>query len=216
MPPSSPRPRRPHCPDPVRAGPREPRTGPCWSPKLNVCRLPRPAVKRGPGAGGRGQERGDYIGGVRREEPSPLDPSICGSLCPCRRRRAASVRGTQLAPGPRSASERPRHPDAPAPGPGPARQQQGVRRSLVPAGPGRVGRWAPRARLTRRPRPQTENRRITHISAEQKRRFNIKLGFDTLHGLVTTLSAQPSLKVSTPLLPATEQGRMVGGLRARL
>ncbi|XP_074870238.1 carbohydrate-responsive element-binding protein [Carettochelys insculpta] len=41
-----------------------------------------------------------------------------------------------------------------------------------------------------------ENRRITHISAEQKRRFNIKLGFDTLHGLVSTLSAQPCLKVS--------------------
>ncbi|XP_016041447.1 carbohydrate-responsive element-binding protein isoform X2 [Erinaceus europaeus] len=43
---------------------------------------------------------------------------------------------------------------------------------------------------------KTETRRITHISAEQKRRFNIKLGFDTLHGLVGTLSAQPSLKVS--------------------
>ncbi|NXI40833.1 MLXPL protein, partial [Galbula dea] len=41
-----------------------------------------------------------------------------------------------------------------------------------------------------------ENRRITHISAEQKRRFNIKLGFDTLHSLVSTLSAQPSIKVS--------------------
>ncbi|KAL7987093.1 hypothetical protein Chor_006012 [Crotalus horridus] len=38
--------------------------------------------------------------------------------------------------------------------------------------------------------------RIIHISAEQKRRFNIKLGFDTLHGLVSTLSAQPSLKIS--------------------
>uniref|UniRef100_A0A673UQS4 MLX interacting protein like n=1 Tax=Suricata suricatta TaxID=37032 RepID=A0A673UQS4_SURSU len=47
-----------------------------------------------------------------------------------------------------------------------------------------------------RPDNKTENRRITHISAEQKRRFNIKLGFDTLHGLVSTLSAQPSLKVS--------------------
>uniref|UniRef100_A0A8D0H450 MLX interacting protein like n=1 Tax=Sphenodon punctatus TaxID=8508 RepID=A0A8D0H450_SPHPU len=46
------------------------------------------------------------------------------------------------------------------------------------------------------PSPQTESRRITHISAEQKRRFNIKLGFDTLHSLVSTLSAQPSLKVS--------------------
>ncbi|XP_046524124.1 carbohydrate-responsive element-binding protein isoform X3 [Equus quagga] len=43
---------------------------------------------------------------------------------------------------------------------------------------------------------KTESRRITHISAEQKRRFNIKLGFDTLHGLVSTLSAQPSLKMS--------------------
>ncbi|XP_012916534.1 carbohydrate-responsive element-binding protein isoform X6 [Mustela putorius furo] len=44
--------------------------------------------------------------------------------------------------------------------------------------------------------PKTESRRITHISAEQKRRFNIKLGFDTLHGLVSSLSAQPGLKVS--------------------
>ncbi|KAM6970618.1 carbohydrate-responsive element-binding protein [Aplochiton taeniatus] len=43
---------------------------------------------------------------------------------------------------------------------------------------------------------KTENRRITHISAEQKRRFNIKLGFDTLHSLVTTLSSQPSIKIS--------------------
>ncbi|XP_057677895.1 carbohydrate-responsive element-binding protein-like isoform X2 [Corythoichthys intestinalis] len=43
---------------------------------------------------------------------------------------------------------------------------------------------------------QTETRRITHISAEQKRRFNIKLGFDTLHNLVATLSSQPSVKIS--------------------
>ncbi|XP_061608113.1 carbohydrate-responsive element-binding protein-like isoform X2 [Phyllopteryx taeniolatus] len=42
----------------------------------------------------------------------------------------------------------------------------------------------------------TETRRITHISAEQKRRFNIKLGFDTLHNLVTTLGSQPSIKIS--------------------
>lgn len=44
---------------------------------------------------------------------------------------------------------------------------------------------------------QTDTRRITHISAEQKRRFNIKLGFDTLHNLVTTLSSQPSIKVQS-------------------
>ncbi|XP_076867795.1 carbohydrate-responsive element-binding protein isoform X2 [Brachyhypopomus gauderio] len=43
---------------------------------------------------------------------------------------------------------------------------------------------------------RTDTRRITHISAEQKRRFNIKLGFDTLHSLVTTLSSQPSVKIS--------------------
>ena len=52
------------------------------------------------------------------------------------------------------------------------------------------------------PNCQTENRRITHISAEQKRRFNIKLGFDTLHGLVSTLSTQPNLKVSVQAPPA--------------
>ncbi|XP_066868433.1 carbohydrate-responsive element-binding protein isoform X4 [Kogia breviceps] len=46
------------------------------------------------------------------------------------------------------------------------------------------------------PDNKTENRRITHISAEQKRRFNIKLGFDTLHGLVSSLSTQPNLKMS--------------------
>nr|KAF6441496.1 MLX interacting protein like [Rousettus aegyptiacus] len=52
----------------------------------------------------------------------------------------------------------------------------------------------PQPILNRSRADKTENRRITHISAEQKRRFNIKLGFDTLHGLVSTLSAQPSLK----------------------
>ncbi|NWU42413.1 MLXPL protein, partial [Hylia prasina] len=53
--------------------------------------------------------------------------------------------------------------------------------------------------VSRSRRPESsklESRRITHISAEQKRRFNIKLGFTTLHSLVSTLSAQPSIKVS--------------------
>ncbi|PNJ85850.1 MLXIPL isoform 6 [Pongo abelii] len=54
---------------------------------------------------------------------------------------------------------------------------------------------------------KTENRRITHISAEQKRRFNIKLGFDTLHGLVSTLSAQPSLKERAGLQEEAQQLR---------
>uniref|UniRef100_A0A8C6F4E8 MLX interacting protein like n=1 Tax=Monodon monoceros TaxID=40151 RepID=A0A8C6F4E8_MONMO len=56
---------------------------------------------------------------------------------------------------------------------------------------------SPQRSLSRgHPDNKTENRRITHISAEQKRRFNIKLGFDTLHGLVSTLSTQPNLKMS--------------------
>ncbi|XP_004399156.1 PREDICTED: carbohydrate-responsive element-binding protein isoform X1 [Odobenus rosmarus divergens] len=65
---------------------------------------------------------------------------------------------------------------------------------------------------------KTENRRITHISAEQKRRFNIKLGFDTLHGLVSTLSAQPSLKVSkaTTLQKTAEYIAMLQQERAAL
>uniref|UniRef100_A0A674AB95 Carbohydrate-responsive element-binding protein-like n=1 Tax=Salmo trutta TaxID=8032 RepID=A0A674AB95_SALTR len=43
---------------------------------------------------------------------------------------------------------------------------------------------------------KTQSRGITHISAEKNRRFNIKLGFDTLHSLVTTMSSQPSIKIS--------------------
>uniref|UniRef100_A0A4W3HC30 BHLH domain-containing protein n=1 Tax=Callorhinchus milii TaxID=7868 RepID=A0A4W3HC30_CALMI len=36
--------------------------------------------------------------------------------------------------------------------------------------------------------------RMTHISAEQKRRFNIKMAFDTLHSLVATLKSQSNAK----------------------
>ncbi|KAM6155378.1 carbohydrate-responsive element-binding protein [Rhynchocyon petersi] len=69
-----------------------------------------------------------------------------------------------------------------------------------------------------RPDNKNETRRITHISAEQKRRFNIKLGFDTLHGLVSTLSAQPSLKVSkaTTLQKTAEYIAMLQQERAAL
>ncbi|XP_004630629.1 carbohydrate-responsive element-binding protein isoform X2 [Octodon degus] len=75
--------------------------------------------------------------------------------------------------------------------------------------------------VLRRVRPdnsKTENRRITHISAEQKRRFNIKLGFDILHGLVSTLSAQPGLKVSkaTTLQKTAEYIAMLQQERAAL
>ncbi|KAM4047489.1 carbohydrate-responsive element-binding protein isoform 2-T2 [Anomaloglossus baeobatrachus] len=43
---------------------------------------------------------------------------------------------------------------------------------------------------------KVESRRITHISAEQKRRCNIKLGFDTLQNLVTNLHGQHNNKFS--------------------
>uniref|UniRef100_F6VN68 MLX interacting protein like n=1 Tax=Callithrix jacchus TaxID=9483 RepID=F6VN68_CALJA len=89
-------------------------------------------------------------------------------------------------------------------------------------GPGTLSvRVSPPQATLSRGRPdsnKTENRRITHISAEQKRRFNIKLGFDTLHGLVSTLSAQPSLKVSkaTTLQKTAEYILMLQQERASL
>ncbi|KAM4814837.1 carbohydrate-responsive element-binding protein isoform X1 [Urocitellus parryii] len=85
----------------------------------------------------------------------------------------------------------------PAPG-GSERRRSGELNSIPAPGALSVSVSPPQPILCRgRPdNNKTENRRITHISAEQKRRFNIKLGFDTLHGLVGTLNAQPSLKVS--------------------
>lgn len=41
-----------------------------------------------------------------------------------------------------------------------------------------------------------DNRRASHITAEQKRRCNIKSGFDTLHHLVPSLNCSPNSKVS--------------------
>ncbi|XP_051060774.1 carbohydrate-responsive element-binding protein isoform X6 [Phodopus roborovskii] len=84
----------------------------------------------------------------------------------------------------------------PAPS-GSERRLSGDLNSIPPPGALSVHLSPPQPILSRgRVDNKMENRRITHISAEQKRRFNIKLGFDTLHGLVSTLSAQPSLKVS--------------------
>lgn len=37
-------------------------------------------------------------------------------------------------------------------------------------------------------RPAPQNRQMKHISAEQKRRFNIKMGFNTLNGLISNNS----------------------------
>ncbi|KAL5016828.1 hypothetical protein ScPMuIL_006417 [Solemya velum] len=44
--------------------------------------------------------------------------------------------------------------------------------------------------------PNREHRRVSHISAEQKRRCNIKSGFDTLHSLIPSLSQNPNAKIS--------------------
>ncbi|XP_017767015.1 PREDICTED: carbohydrate-responsive element-binding protein isoform X3 [Eufriesea mexicana] len=41
-----------------------------------------------------------------------------------------------------------------------------------------------------------EQRRVGHIHAEQKRRYNIKNGFDTLHSLIPQLSQNPNTKMS--------------------
>lgn len=43
--------------------------------------------------------------------------------------------------------------------------------------------------------PPREARRATHIHAEQKRRYNIKNGFDTLHSLIPQLQQNPNAKV---------------------
>ncbi|XP_008578535.1 PREDICTED: carbohydrate-responsive element-binding protein isoform X2 [Galeopterus variegatus] len=83
----------------------------------------------------------------------------------------------------------------PAPS-GSERQLSGELNSVPGSGALSVCVSPPQPILSRGRADNNKNRRITHISAEQKRRFNIKLGFDTLHGLVSTLSAQPSLKVS--------------------
>lgn len=41
-----------------------------------------------------------------------------------------------------------------------------------------------------------EQRRVVHIHAEQKRRYNIKNGFDMLHSLIPQLSQNPTTKLS--------------------
>uniref|UniRef100_T1HBE5 BHLH domain-containing protein n=1 Tax=Rhodnius prolixus TaxID=13249 RepID=T1HBE5_RHOPR len=44
--------------------------------------------------------------------------------------------------------------------------------------------------------PAKDQRRVCHINAEQKRRCNIKNGFDTLHSLIPQLSQNPNAKMS--------------------
>lgn len=44
--------------------------------------------------------------------------------------------------------------------------------------------------------PRDTQRRAGHIHAEQKRRYNIKNGFDTLHALIPQLQLNPTTKLS--------------------
>lgn len=42
---------------------------------------------------------------------------------------------------------------------------------------------------------QQRDRRVGHIHAEQKRRYNIKNGFDMIHSLIPHLNQNPNAKV---------------------
>jgi thymidylate synthase len=43
--------------------------------------------------------------------------------------------------------------------------------------------------------PHRDQRRVGHIHAEQKRRYNIKNGFDMIHSLIPHLNQNPNAKV---------------------
>lgn len=58
-----------------------------------------------------------------------------------------------------------------------------------------------------------EHRRVCHINAEQKRRCNIKTGFDTLHMLIPSLSQNPNAKVSKAAM-LQKAGEYIVQLRA--
>lgn len=44
--------------------------------------------------------------------------------------------------------------------------------------------------------PHRDQRRVGHIHAEQKRRYNIKNGFDMIHSLIPHLHQNPNAKVT--------------------
>lgn len=53
---------------------------------------------------------------------------------------------------------------------------------------GREGRRPAARPVSQRRANSPQNRQMKHISAEQKRRFNIKMGFDTLNSLISNNS----------------------------
>lgn len=87
-----------------------------------------------------------------------------------------------------SASNSPKHPDSPS---------ASESLSLSPLNVGSPGSSTPQSPHTPGKRgTYKEHRRVCHINAEQKRRCNIKNGFDTLHALIPQLNQNPNAKLS--------------------
>ncbi|XP_076452853.1 MLX-interacting protein-like isoform X2 [Babylonia areolata] len=62
----------------------------------------------------------------------------------------------------------------------------------------------------------TEQRRVAHLSAEQKRRGNLKTGFDLLHTLVPSLAQNPKVSKATMLQKTAEHCRKMKAERAQM
>ncbi|XP_070205181.1 MLX-interacting protein-like isoform X2 [Littorina saxatilis] len=62
----------------------------------------------------------------------------------------------------------------------------------------------------------TEQRRVAHLSAEQKRRCNLKSGFDLLHTLVPALAQNPKVSKATMLQKTAEHCRKMKTERAQM
>lgn len=62
----------------------------------------------------------------------------------------------------------------------------------------------------------TEQRRQAHLSAEQKRRCNLKSGFDLLHTLVPSLAHNPKVSKATMLQKTAEHCRKMKGERGQM
>ena len=80
---------------------------------------------------------------------------------------------------------------------------------LSPTGPGGSTSGGAGSKFPR----SDSQRRTGHIHAEQKRRYNIKNGFDTLHSLIPQLQQNPNAKVRP--YRTSLQSRVVVGARNR-
>ncbi|XP_075221105.1 MLX interacting protein mondo isoform X2 [Lycorma delicatula] len=91
-----------------------------------------------------------------------------------------------------SASNSPKHPNPDSPG-----GSESLSLSPLNMGsPGNSPLSPNHTTKTTTKRTYKEHRRVCHINAEQKRRCNIKNGFDTLHALIPQLNQNPNVKLS--------------------